>query len=309
MMTIIQKYVMLVCLLCAAHLSAQIDPWVSFRADTLGFSTDARLKEISGLVHSKHNPNLFWVHNDSGDDPKIYALSSTMNIEREFLLEKAQHIDWEDMAGGNYEGKPYLFIGDIGDNAARRTSIAVYQVEEPLVIASNEQARLSATPIELIYPDGPRDAEALLFDERTKELIIVTKRDAEARVYAISLKSINFKGQNQLQFIGTLKLEPLALDIPPMRRYLHYITAADQHSNGQVIIKNYYRTWLYENEALLPLKEVLITQKPIQLPYFLEQQGEAIAFDIDGMGYYTTSECADDGTTHVPQPLVYYRPN
>jgi hypothetical protein len=275
----------------------------------LGFSTDTRLKEISGLVHSRHNPNLFWVHNDSGDDPKIYALSPTMNIECEFVLDGAQHIDWEDMASGNYEGKPYLFIGDIGDNAARRTSIVVYQVEEPLVIASNKQARLYATPIELIYPDGPRDAEALLFDEHTKELIIVTKRDAEARVYAISLTSINFMGQNQLQFIGTLKLEPLGLDIPPMRRYLHYITAADQHVNGQVILKNYYRVWLYENVDLRPLKELLITQKPKQLPYFLEQQGEAIAFDINGLGYYTTSECADDGTTHVPQPLVYYRHN
>ncbi len=94
-----------------------------------------------------------------------------------------------------------------------------------------------------------------------------------------------------------------------MRRYFHYITAADQHENGSVIIKNYFRAWLYENPEKKPLRELLVSEIPTQLPYNLEQQGEAMAFDPDGIGYYTTSECADDGTAHIPQPLVYYRPN
>ena len=303
------KYAGFIALLCFFPLLAQGQQWSAFRVDTLGYSTDVRLKEISGLRSSKLNANRFWVHNDSGDAPKIYALSSSMKVEREFLLKGAQHVDWEDMAGGIYQGKPYLFIGDIGDNAARRSSITVYTVEEPQIGDSAQLAELLPTAIELVYPDGPRDAEALLFDERSEELLIVTKRDEKARVYAIDLKTARDSGPNTLEFIGVLKIYPSPQDLAPMRRYFHYITAADQHENGSVIIKNYFRAWLYENPEKKPLRELLVSETPTQLPYNLEQQGEAMAFDLDGKGYYTTSECADDGSAHIPQPLVYYCPN
>ncbi|MEK9751464.1 MAG: hypothetical protein VW236_07935 [Flavobacteriaceae bacterium] len=46
--------------------------------DTLGYSIDTRLKEISGLVVSRKNPGVFWVHNDSGDAPVLYALDQSM---------------------------------------------------------------------------------------------------------------------------------------------------------------------------------------------------------------------------------------
>ena len=303
------KYAGFIALLCIFPLLAQGQQWSAFRVYTLGYSTDVRLKEISGLRSSKLNANRFWVHNDSGDAPKIYALSSSMKVEREFLLKGAQHVDWEDMAGGIYQGKPYLFIGDIGDNAARRSSITVYTVEEPQIGDSAQLAELLPTAIELVYPDGPRDAEALLFDERSEELLIVTKRDEKARVYAIDLKTARDSGPNTLEFIGVLKIDPSPQDLAPMRRYFHYITAADQHENGSVIIKNYFRAWLYENPEKKPLRELLVSETPTQLPYNLEQQGEAMAFDLDGKGYYTTSECADDGSAHIPQPLVYYCPN
>ena len=303
------KYAGFIALFCFVPLLAQGQQWSAFRVDTLGYSTDVRLKEISGMRSSKLNANRFWVHNDSGDTPKIYALSSSMKVEREFLLKGAQHVDWEDMAGGTYQGKPYLFIGDIGDNAARRSSIVVYSVEEPQISDSAQLAELLPAAIELVYPDGPRDAEALLFDERSEELLIVTKRDEKARVYAIDLKTTRDNGPNTLEFIGVLKIDPSPQDLAPMRRYFHYITAADQHENGSVIIKNYFRAWLYENPEKKPLRELLVSETPTQLPYNLEQQGEAMAFDLDGKGYYTTSECADDGTAHIPQPLVYYCPN
>ena len=303
------KYAGVIALLCFFPLLAQGQQWSALRVDTLGYSTDVRLKEISGMRSSKLNANRFWVHNDSGDAPKIYALSSSMKVEREFLLKGAQHVDWEDMAGGTYQGKPYLFIGDIGDNAARRSSITVYTVEEPQIGDSAQLAELLPTAIELVYPDGPRDAEALLFDERSEELLIVTKRDEKARVYAIDLKTARDSGPNTLVFIGVLKIDPSPQDLAPMRRYFYYITAADQHENGSVIIKNYFRAWLYENPEKKPLRELLVSESPTQLPYNLEQQGEAMAFDLDGKGYYTTSECADDGSAHIPQPLVYYCPN
>ena len=276
------------------------------RIDTLGFSTDTRLKEISGLLVSRKNPGAFWVHNDSGDAPVLYALREDMTIKALFEIEGATHTDWEDIAQATIESKNYLFIGDIGDNRAARKSITVYQVEEPaLDTVSSTKLKVYRT-IELVYEDGARDAEALLYDSRTDELIVVTKRDDRARVYAIEMNQITPETVATLKFEGALQLEALKSDLPPMRTYLHYITAADQHEDGSVLLKNYFRVWRYTNSELKPLKQLLTQELPEQLPYQLEQQGEAIAFDLDSNRYYTTSECADDGTSHIPQPLYRY---
>lgn len=218
----------------------------------------------------------------------------------------AKHIDWEDVTHATIDQKNYLFIGDIGDNRALRKSITVYKVAE-LDLTSQRPKEIDVLQsIELFYEDGARDAEALLYDTQTNELIIVTKRDQRSRVYAATLKDTQGPITAELKLVGTLQIEPLATDIPQMRSYLHYITAADQHEDGSVVIKNYFRTWMYTNPEGLPLKQLLTQNKPQQLPYLLEQQGEAIGIGIDSNTYFTTSECADDGASHIPQPHYRY---
>ncbi len=277
--------------------------------DTLGYSTDTRLKEISGLVVSRKNPGVFWVHNDSGDQAVVYALDQDMSIQAMITVNGAKHTDWEDITQATIDQKNYLFIGDIGDNQALRKSITVYKVAEPDLTSLRPKEIDVLQSIELFYEDGARDAEALLYDTQTNELIVVTKRDQRSRVYAATLKDTQGPIAAELKFVGTLQIEPLTTDIPQMRSYLHYITAADQHEDGSVVIKNYFRTWMYTNLERLPLTQLLTQKKPQQLPYLLEQQGEAIGFGSDSNTYFTTSECADDGTSHIPQPLYRYMLN
>ncbi len=57
--------------------------------------------------------------------------------------------------------KPYVYVGDIGDNNSSHSSSFIYRFEEPeikdtLILVHNIQK------IEFVYEDGPRDAEALL---------------------------------------------------------------------------------------------------------------------------------------------------
>ncbi len=47
----------------------------SFTAGTEVALLPASLGEVSGLSHSRTNPDVFWVHNDSGDQPRVYAVS------------------------------------------------------------------------------------------------------------------------------------------------------------------------------------------------------------------------------------------
>lgn len=82
---------------------------------------DPALKEISGMVAA--HPDTLWVHNDSGDLPRLYRIDSRGKIQDTFTWEERAHIDWEDMTT-DPAGK--LYIGDLGNNARTRTGFVVY---------------------------------------------------------------------------------------------------------------------------------------------------------------------------------------
>lgn len=263
-----------------------------------GYSTDSRLNEISGLVESVKYPNNFWVHNDSGDQPRIFRVNRELEIVQEVQIEGVTHVDWEDIACGNYGGQQTLFIGDIGDNLAVRDQIQVYLLPEP---AEGEVSKEPLRSFKLNYPDGSRDAEALLFDEKSNEIVIITKRDERSRVYTYPLNAsdtglLNFEGELQLENVGELEAESK-----------YRITAADAIANKGVVIKNYQEVYLYPLNKSERYASALISRSPSKLQYTPELQGEAISLEINYQGYWVTSECADDGADHQAQPLYYYR--
>lgn len=262
-----------------------------------GYGTDSRLNEISGIVESIKYSKNFWVHNDSGDQPRIFRVNPDLEIIQEVQFEGISHIDWEDIAYGNYNDQKTLFIGDIGDNKGLRDEIKIYFIKEP---EENVFKIESIRTLNLSYPDGPRDAEALLFDEMYNELIIITKRDKKSRVYTYNLNS---KDVGSLKFEGELNLEEFD-EIDSISKYK--ITSADAISGQGIIIKNYLEVYLYTLTDSDRFTNVLINRSPKKIKYLPELQGEAISLEVNYKGYWVTSECADDGATHQAQPLYFY---
>lgn len=127
--------------------------------------------ESSGLALSRRTPGVLWTHNDSGHEPFLFAIDSTGRTLGKVLVTGARLIDWEDMASGPCDAGDCLFIGDIGDNQARRDFISIYLVPEPL---PTDTATAPAQVLNLRYPDGPRDAEAM-FVLPTGDLYLITK--------------------------------------------------------------------------------------------------------------------------------------
>lgn len=244
---------------------------------------DTSLHEISGMVASRLTPNLFWAVNDSGDEPTIYGLSDRGTVLRRWRLEGASNIDWEDVAyGPDRTGDTtvrYIYVADIGDNDAKRSTVRLYAVPE---LPYADTASVRYTWQTLVYPDGPRDAETLLCDPISGELFIVTKRERRNRLYRVPLPSA---GVDTLQFVAEL---PLML-----------ATAGDVSPDGSIIVvKNYmyaYAWRRYPNESLAGAMQRL----PQQIPYMPEPQGEAMAFTTDGSAYITASE-RNDGDDVVP---------
>src|SRR5437899_499106 len=52
------------------------------------------IREASGIVASRRHPGVFWVHNDSGNPPALYAVRRDGRLVREYAV-GAPNLDWE----------------------------------------------------------------------------------------------------------------------------------------------------------------------------------------------------------------------
>ncbi|RYE35886.1 MAG: hypothetical protein EOP42_05355 [Sphingobacteriaceae bacterium] len=242
---------------------------------------DAEMKETSGIAASHLNRNILYVHNDSGDTSRFFAITLNGQLKKAFYF-KGDAIDCEDIAvgPGTEKGKSYIYLGDIGDNHHERRTIEIYRFAEPL-IASPKTETIKCNTFYFKYPDGPRDAETLMVDPFDKLFYIVTKREDSVGVYTAPLNAsftdtISLKLQAKLHFKGL----PL----------LKWITAGDISADGkQILLKSYQKVYYWKRKPGEPVWKAMLA-KPAELTYTAEKQGEAIGFTPDGKGYYTTSE-------------------
>jgi hypothetical protein len=239
----------------------------------VGMVENDRLAEISGLTASRTMPGYFWTHNDSGDGPYLYLLDSTGRLARQYELQGASNVDWEDITWAGNDNHHLLYVGDIGDNFGQRSTVDVYQIAEP---RPNDDPALPI-PVQkkfiCRYEDGPRDAEALLYDPIDDRLYIVTKRDPRVRLYAFPPNS--FQADTVvLTFVSEL----------PFRM----VTGGDISANGQeVFLKNYKAIFYWQRNIQDALPTALASDHSL-IRYNPEPQGEAIAAAPQGL--YTISE-------------------
>ena len=247
------------------------------------------IKEASGIAASRKNTGVLWLHNDSGDSARIYAVSKEGKLLRICRIEGGRCRDWEDIAigPGPDKGRDYLYIGDIGDNGARHKSVTIYRVPEPNVDPNSEQMDIRIGPaetIELVYPDGPKDAETLMVDPVNADIYIVSKRRVFCRLYRAASEELT-KRPVRLSQVAVL---PWALavggDISPDGKYI--IIRSLSHAS----------LWLRQKDQQL---WQAFSQKPLNIQLMPEPQGEAICFDAEGRGFFTVSEKAR-------QPIYYY---
>ncbi len=246
----------------------------------LGSIENVNLNETSGIVSSRSSSHKWWAHNDSGGGNKIFLLGDDGKNWGEFTLENTQNRDWEDIAMVNDNGKNYILLGDIGDNNAAHNSSFIYKFEEPnvnsLTAPTNQTiAQANIQKIEFQYADGKRDAETLLADPITKDIYIISKREAQVGIYRLAYPQAT-SGVLTAEKMGTL---PYSL-----------IVGGDISANGkEVLLKTYDKVLYWQRETSTSLSQ-LWQQSPMELPYTTEPQGESIAWKTDLSGYLTLSE-------------------
>lgn len=279
-------------LMLLASCSQAQPPQFAERVD-LGLVENDVVNEASGIAASRRIPGVLWTHNDSGDSTRIFAMTTSGRNLGEFYLAGTSARDWEEIAvgPGPKEGVSYIYVGEIGDNNAVYETKRIYRVEEPSIDSGAAPASHELQGVETItfrYPDGPRDAEALMVDPITRDIYVVSKREASVRVYRAPWPQSTVETIT-LEHVSTL--EGITL-----------LTAGDISGDGtEILLKNYESVFYWRRSAGTTLADAF-RNAPDTLPYVPEPQGEAIAWAADGSGYFTVSEEPQS----IPAHLYFY---
>ena len=238
--------------------------------------TDERINEASGMARCLARPGTFWVHNDSGGQPRLFLIDQTGKTLGVVKLKGASCVDWEDLCSFEIAGEKMLLVGDIGDNLRRRKTCTLYLMREPR-LTPNLPAEVSVLrTIEFTYDDGPHDCEAIAVDPQRQEILLITKSVTEAvRAYTLPLKPQG-RGRLQAKSLRQLTLPSVSgMDISPDGQrlvVLQYVTASE-------IKRRQDETW---TAALRRAPRV------IRLPP--QRQCESICFGHDGRSLFSVSE-------------------
>lgn len=245
-----------------------------FEQTPQSFVINKAITEASGIASSRVNPGYLWIHEDGGSRPQISLLKNDGTLSKSVLIDQASNIDWEDMAlaKGPTASKYYLYVADIGDNGLLRSSYTIYRFEEPALSMNIVKVY---DKIRYKYPDGSHNAEAILVDDRSRDIYIITKSDDPSHIYKIPYPQ-STTSVNQAVLVGKLNFGG--------------ITGGAMSANNQEIILKTYPALNYFVRKNGETIETSLKKAPIHLSYLVEPQGEAVGFASDNSGFYTISE-------------------
>lgn len=250
-------------------------------AESRGALLGSAIDEASGIAVSAAHPGVFYVHNDSGDTARFFAITQVGVDLGAFSLQGASAFDWEDMALGPCSpgGPTCLYFADTGDNRRQRSNSVIYRLPEPAVIDASKNT-LACDALPFVFPDGAHDAEALLVHPTTGVITIVTKvKTGTSPVFELPMPLTPGQTVTAVR-VGEVE--------PP--RGSPRFTAGDVHPQGKgVLLRTYTHLFYYPMAPGETVAHALLG-RPCEMPVADEKQGEAVAWMPSGNGYVTVSE-------------------
>jgi hypothetical protein len=225
---------------------------------------DPRLTESSGLVLSPTHPGLAWTVNDSGSGAVVYGISTRTGATRAVL--RLRGIDFRDTealtATTGADGRGLLWVADTGDNDRVRDSVVLRLVREPRRV---ESTTVTPVSLRLRYPDGPVDAETLLWTPDGR-LLVVTKELLSAQVLQVPPAAVRtaLRGLDMEKPVVAERLATLAQGL---------VTDGAALPDGRIVLRGYGDAVLYH----APARGAMTAVEQLALPS--QPQGETLAVD------------------------------
>jgi hypothetical protein len=257
---------------------------------------DSRLVELSGIVALPDGG--YVVENDSNEQAaamRVFFLDSKCKLSRQLLYPTAAR-DPEDLAVAS-DGT--VWVADIGDNFTnapkdRRETIALWKVPQG-----------GGAPIvhRLTYPDGPHDAEALLFGPGDVPVIVTKDPSGTAQIYQpTEALQANTKQGVPLKNVGSWK--PKRTGTPNFLGATGQILvtgAAQSPDRKRFVLRTYSDAYEWDAPDGDVVKAIK-SGEPRVTPLPNEPQGEGIAYSPDGKSFLT---CSDQTG---PSRILRYQP-
>jgi len=263
---------------------------------------EAVIPEVSGIACSRVTPGYIWMQSDEIQD-YIIATDETGQTRYAKVQFPGEHYlwDWEDLCGGVYNGKNYLFIGAFGDNNEERDDYCIVWFEEPEI--TGEQINITPSRINFQYPGGKRhNAEAIMYDNVEQMLYIITKVYYDVcQVFKLPFRTDYGSEKQTLTYVCDLGVKADLGEGDKPDKGFHLVTAADITPDGKyILIKNQNNTnaqysWIliWERQEGESVADAVQRQPQPLKCYEVEWQGEAICWK-DNSTFFTTSD-SDEG--------------
>ena len=324
---------LLLCLLAIGITTHAALPLV-FNGDTLPENTDftrtqcgtliaqKTMKEISGIACSRVTPGYLWMESDNMSTQIIAATEKGDKCYLKLRLKlSAPRWDWEDLCGGIYDGKNYIFVAAIGDNNEKGGEYFIHYVEEPDIPNTkiDSTRKVSASSIRFQYPDSVlNNAEALMYDNVEQMFYIITKKYYQpCKVFSLPFRLDYGNEVQTLTYVCDLGVQSdlggakgdygfhlvTGADISPDGKYI----LIKNHNNTTVDRKEYGYSWtlLWTRDGEESISETLKRQPEVIECYEEEWQGEAICWK-DSTTFFTTSD--DSGNPPIYKYTTQYAP-
>jgi len=160
---------------------------IRYRGRYLGKISAPGLSEISGMAVSRRDASLLWVINDSGQTASLFAIAHDGSVQAEVKTSETNR-DWESLTSLQIDGKPYLLVGDSGDNLGVHKEYRLHLFAEPVLAewsATNTLSPVATTSF--VYSDGPHNSEAVAYSPLERQVLLITKHAQHAAVYVSGL--------------------------------------------------------------------------------------------------------------------------
>lgn len=265
-----------------------------------GFIKNAELIEASGVLSSRKNPGVYFLHNDDGL-PQVFAINETGEDLGSFLIEGASNRDWEDITWAPTDAGPLMVIGDTGDNFAQHEQVILYFVSEP---EPGPDGRYSGSiplqhTLSLRYPDGARDCESVAYEPSSRRIVFISKRDKPAHIYSIALSDALASAEAELEYQGDVFVfrAPTASDMVLFGErdgpWVSQPTGLDFNPAGtQAAVISYRSVYLFKRGKDQTWSQAF-SQKPLEILGPESKKEESIGYSIDGASIMVTTEGID----------------